>query len=73
MSLFLKSDVGSLAHAITLWGVEYAEDGRVSKLWITDSRHGVASSPVGQTRSREPTTATVSLLALAALASRRHR
>ena len=37
VSLFLKSDVGSLAHAVTLWGVEYAADGSLSKLWITDS------------------------------------
>lgn len=37
VSLFLKSDVGNLAHAITLWGVDYTDDGQLSKLWVTDS------------------------------------
>lgn len=37
ISLLLKSDQGGLQHAITLWGVDYAADGNLSKLWITDS------------------------------------
>ena len=40
VSLLLKSDTGNLAHAVTLWGVDYTEDGFVSKLWITDSDDG---------------------------------
>ena len=40
VSLWLKSDVGNLSHAITLWGVDYTADGKLSKLWITDSDDG---------------------------------
>jgi MYXO-CTERM domain-containing protein len=37
VSLLLKSDTGNLAHVITLWGVDYSDDGLLSRLWITDS------------------------------------
>ena len=40
VSLWLQSDVGNLSHAITLWGVEYAGNGSLTKLWITDSDDG---------------------------------
>lgn len=40
ISLFLKSDTGGLAHAITLWGVEYTERDILSKIWVTDSDDG---------------------------------
>jgi hypothetical protein len=49
ISLFLKSDQGGLQHAITLWGVDYTEDGNLSKLWITDSddaEHAICSIDV---------------------------
>ncbi len=36
ISLALRDTSGKLAHAITLWGVEYT-DGTISKVWITDS------------------------------------
>ena len=36
VSLSIRSDSGNLAHAITLWGVEY-ESGVLSKIWVTDS------------------------------------
>ncbi len=39
VSLLLRSDTGALAHAITLWGVEY-DNGELVKLWITDSDDG---------------------------------
>lgn len=31
------SDKDNMAHAITLWGVEYNDEGQLSKLWLTDS------------------------------------
>lgn len=38
ISLGIKCDKDSnLAHAITLWGVEYDENNVLSKLWLTDS------------------------------------
>ena len=37
VSLLLNSETGALAHAITLWGADYAGDGSLEKLWITDS------------------------------------
>lgn len=104
-------DGGELAHALTLWGVEYDEEGNLYKLWLTDSDDadetkgeemilgikvetrngklymddysenayiaGVYAFNASVTREwqmvPEPTTATLSLLALAALAARRRR
>jgi hypothetical protein len=40
VSLLLKSDEGGLSHVITLLGVDYAGDGSLSRLWITDSDDG---------------------------------
>ena len=37
ISLAIFSDEGNLAHAITLWGVEYDKDGNLTTLWLTDS------------------------------------
>ena len=37
VSLALLSDVGNLGHAVTLWGAEYADNGVLSKIWLTDS------------------------------------
>ena len=37
ISLGIFSDEGNLGHAITLWGVEYDEDGNLTTLWLTDS------------------------------------
>ena len=37
VSLALLSDVGDLGHAVTLWGAEYADDGVLSRIWLTDS------------------------------------
>ena len=37
VSLALGSDVGNLGHAVTLWGAEYADNGVLSKIWLTDS------------------------------------
>lgn len=38
MGLSIADDAGSLAHAITLWGIEYDNASNViSKLWLTDS------------------------------------
>ena len=112
--------MGSLAHAITLWGVDYAQDGSLEKLWITDSDdatralvsidvragdngkiyfdengdigdydwyqyigitgihiYGVSAIHTEATATwrlvPEPTTATLSLLAMAAMAARRRR
>ena len=36
ISLAIFADTSELAHAITLWGVEY-ENGNLTKLWVTDS------------------------------------
>ena len=33
-----------LAHAITLWGVEYTQSGNLAKLWVTDSDDQSAES-----------------------------
>lgn len=37
VSLGIANDAGSLAHAITLWGVEYDDSGNLAKMWLTDS------------------------------------
>lgn len=38
MGLSIADDAGSLAHAITLWGIEYDDEtNAISKLWLTDS------------------------------------
>lgn len=38
VGLSLANDAGELAHAITLWGVEYDDESdKISKLWLTDS------------------------------------
>ena len=37
ISLAIFSDEGNLGHAITLWGVEYDENGNLTTLWLTDS------------------------------------
>ena len=37
ISLSIFSDDGKLAHSITLWGVEYDENGNLTTLWLTDS------------------------------------
>ena len=106
-------DASEMGHAITLWGVEYDDEGELISLWITDSDDWEATDPkedeftlvnVGirfdendankmwlegySDTSKyylsgvyafnpkalpEPGTATLSLLALAALAARRRR
>jgi hypothetical protein len=108
-------DGDELAHALTLWGVEYDEDGNLVQLWLTDSDDAdeieseetlVSAAVTLKNDGRfyfedtdtygegtyigavyafnasvtknwqmipEPTTATLSLLALAALAARRRR
>lgn len=119
MGLSIANDAGSLAHAITLWGIEYDDtDNAISKLWLTDSddaqyslnQEGLFAVEVNETDGKlyisttdsdwytkkekvyvdgifaidpsvsadwglvpEPATATLSLLALAALAARRRR
>lgn len=125
ISLAINSDDGSIAHAITLWGVEYDENGNLTTLWLTDSDDyinrlfsvavtlddkadkiyfgklvegedgtsyyvsedydGLKNIYISQVLSLdtsltagwqlipEPTTATLSLMALAALAARRRR
>lgn len=40
ISLTICFPDANIGHAITLWGVDYTEDGLVSKLWITDSDDG---------------------------------
>lgn len=38
MGLSIANDAGDLAHAITLWGIEYDDEtNAISKLWLTDS------------------------------------
>ena len=37
ISLLIKPQNGEDAHAITLWGVEYDEEGKLKTIWITDS------------------------------------
>ena len=37
VSLAILSDYGSLAHAVTLWGAEYTDEGVLSMIWLTDS------------------------------------
>ena len=37
IGLGIYSEDGELAHAITLWGVEYDADGNLTTLWLTDS------------------------------------
>lgn len=105
-------DGGELAHALTLWGVEYDEDENLVQLWLTDSDDAdeteskeilfsaavtlkddgkfyletygegayigtvyAFNAPVTKNWQMipEPTTATLSLLSLAALAARRRR
>ena len=113
-------DDDTLGHAITLWGVEYDEDGKLTTLWLTDSDDYIhqlfsvavtlddkenkiylgelvdgkyicdaykgyenvyiggvyaidTSESAGWQLIPEPTTATLSLLALAGLAARRRR
>ncbi len=113
-------DDDTLGHAITLWGVEYDEDGKLTTLWLTDSDDYIhqlfpvavtlddkvnkiylgnlvdgkyicdayegyeniyiggvyaidASESVEWQLVPEPTTATLSLLALCGLAARRRR
>ncbi len=119
MGLSIANDAGSLAHAITLWGIEYDDTSNaISKLWLTDSddaqyslnQDGLFAVEVNETNGKlyisttdsdwytkeekvyvdgifaidpsvsadwglvpEPATATLSLLALAALAARRRR
>lgn len=113
-------DDDTLGHAITLWGVEYDEDGKLTTLWLTDSDdyihqlfsvsvtlddkankiylgnlvdgkyicdaykgyeniyiagvYAIDTSEADEWQLvPEPSTASLSLLALAALAARRHR
>lgn len=33
----LAADTGNLAHAITLWGVDYSDTEGITRLWLTDS------------------------------------
>ena len=111
LTLGVCDDGDEVAHALTLWGVEYDEEGNLYKLWLTDSddtdetngeetilgikveiRNGklymddysenvyiagvyAFNAPVTSEWQLvpEPTTATLSLLALAALAARRRR
>ena len=119
MGLSIANDAGSLAHAITLWGIEFDDtNNAISKLWLTDSddaqyslnQAGLFAVEVNETNGKlyisttdsdwytkkekvyvdgifaidpsvsadwglvpEPATATLSLLALAALAARRRR
>lgn len=103
LSLSLYSEAGNyqLAHAYTLWGLEYegtGDDRRITRMWVTDSDDGVtqlvefsiytkensiAFSTGAEIRYAdglwttpympEPTTATLSLLALAGLVTRRRR
>ena len=37
IALGLSSDDGKLAHSITLWGVEFDNNGNLTTLWLTDS------------------------------------
>lgn len=37
VSLLNQPEGNAMMHAITLWGAEYNEAGRLSKLWVTDS------------------------------------
>lgn len=37
ISLGVANDAGTLAHALTLWGIEYDENKNMSKLYLTDS------------------------------------
>lgn len=108
LTLSAYSEAGNfqVAHAITLWGVEYSGEGNdrtITRMWITDSddgkqqlvEYGIASKEAGIAFSSgtmsgaliryadgmwtdpaavpEPASATLSLLALAALAARRRR
>lgn len=120
ISLAILDDDDTLGHAITLWGVEYDADGKLTTLWLTDSDdylHQLFSVSVTLNEAEnkiylgelkdgkyicdaykgyenvyiggvyaldteesdewqlvpEPTTATLSILALAALAAHRRR
>lgn len=105
LSLSAYSEAGNyqLAHAYTLWGLEYegtGDDRRITKMWVTDSDDGIerlveydiytkenslAFTTGAEIRYAdglwtlptasipEPTTATLSLLALAGLLTRRRR
>lgn len=37
LSVGLAADTNNLAHAITLWGVDYSETEGITRLWLTDS------------------------------------